>query len=408
MKKILFVMNTLGKGGAEVALMELLRRLLDAKNTSGDRAYELYLYVLTGQGEMIKEVPAGVNILNKKYEETSVLSEEGRKYLKRTVISSLIRRGNLFRLFPYLFTNLIRMVKAGGIRTDKLLWRVISDGADRFDVTFDAAIAYLEGGSVYYVNDHVRALKKLCFMHTDYVRAGYTRKLDRDAYLYMDRIFAVSEEAGEVLRHVYPECRDKIYIFHNLINRQKIIEKSKEKGGFSDCFDGKRILTVGRLEKAKALEISIMAMKILKAEGFHARWYVLGEGSERKNLEKMIDKEALTDCFILCGAVENPYPFMAQADIYVHASRREGRSLAIQEAQILGKPMIISDCSGNKGQVTDGVDGFMCSLNPKEIAEKIKKLLNDEELGRQLGKCAAERYRGDEGQMEKLTEVFEG
>ena len=71
---------------------------------------------------------------------------------------------------------------------------------------------------------------------------------------------------------------------------------------------------------------------------------------------------------------------MKQADIYVHASRFEGKSIAIQEAQILGKPMVVSDCSGNREQVCHGKDGLMCGLTPDSLAENIMLLLEDEAL----------------------------
>jgi len=173
MKKLLFVINTLGQAGAETALMALLRRL-DPKE------YDISLYVLTGQGEMVSSLPEYVRLLNKEYADCSVLSVEGQKRLKKTVLRSLFRRGNVFRLFPYLCANGFRMLFRGRLLADKLLWRVLSDAGERFEEEYDLAVAYLEGGSAYYVADHVKAKKKATFVHVDYGRAGYTRALDKD------------------------------------------------------------------------------------------------------------------------------------------------------------------------------------------------------------------------------------
>ena len=71
MKKILFVINTLGGAGAEKALIELLKRF-------SPEEYEVSLYVLLEQGELIHQIPSYVTILNHEYVDASVLSEEGK------------------------------------------------------------------------------------------------------------------------------------------------------------------------------------------------------------------------------------------------------------------------------------------------------------------------------------------
>ena len=154
MKKILFVINTLGRAGAETALIELLNHL-DVDE------YEISLYVLLGQGEMISKVPQKIHVKNKKICTDSVLSSAGRQKMLLTSLAALFRNGHTGEKIAYIIKNLCVMKKTGKIQPDKLLWRVVSDGADRFDEKFDLAVAYLEGGSTYYVADHVNAKKKL-------------------------------------------------------------------------------------------------------------------------------------------------------------------------------------------------------------------------------------------------------
>ena len=93
----------------------------------------------------------------------------------------------------------------------------------------------------------------------------------------------------------------------------------------------KRILTVGRLTAQKAYEVAVDAMKLLKDQGIKARWYVLGEGELRNKLQQKIDSLGLKEDFLLLGAKENPYPYYKQCDLYVHATRFEGKSIAIQD-----------------------------------------------------------------------------
>lgn len=400
MKKILFVMNTMGQGGAETALLELLRAI-------DKTSYEVSLFVLTGQGEMIDRVDSGVKLLNTSFNSAPVLDKEGRKYLRRTVIRSLFRRGNLFRLFPYLVSNFFRMAVKGKIRTDKLLWRVISDGADRFDEEYDLAVSFLEGGSAYYVTDYVKAKKKAAFIHVDYGMAGYTRKLDHDCYLKDDMIFGVSDEVKDAFVKVYPECCEKSDVFHNLINVDGIRSKAEMTGDCIASWNEKKrtnrmLLTVGRLTEQKALDVSIRACKIIRDKGYEVCWFVLGEGDKRAEMENLVKELGLEEVFLMPGVVKNPYPYIKQSDIYVHCSRFEGKSIAIQEAQVLGKPMVVSDCSGNREQVISGVDGLMCNLNETEIAENIISLLDSPELCRQLGYNAEKKPEGAGNMLEKL------
>lgn len=397
-KSILFVMNTLGHAGAETALLELLGKLEDS--------CEIDLYVLMGQGELVAKLPSGVRLLNKRFNDCSVLSGKGRLYMAGTIVKALLRRATGIRLLPYLCGNLRVMLKQHRVQADKLLWRVLSDSGMRNDKEYDLAVAYLEGGSAYYVADHIRAKKKAAFIHIDYEQAGYTRKLDKDCYLQFDALFPVAEEIREKLLNVYPECAAKTKVFHNLINKDRILERAAEGAGFTDGYQGIRLLTVGRLTRQKAYPVAIEAMKLLKEEGCRARWYVLGEGEERHTLERKIAEYGLEQDFILMGAVENPFPYYRQADIYVHATGFEGKSIAVQEAQILGCAIIASDCTGNREQIIHETDGILCELSPCAVRDAVLRLTGDNKLRKRLGNAAACKRIAYEEDITLLTELL--
>lgn len=400
MKKVLVVINTLGRAGAETALLELLRHM-DPKR------YEVSLYVLMNQGEMARELPDHVRLVNRRYSECSVLNRQGQRRMAGQVLRAMAARGTLLRLSPYLCGNLREMLRRRDVRADKLLWRVLSDGGQRLEERYDLAVSFLEGGSAYYVADHVNAAKKAAFIHVDYEQAGYTRALDRDCYLKYDRIFPVSDEVKAAFLRVYPECGDRTEVFHNILNREKILRQAELPGGFTDGFEGPRLLTLGRLTRQKALEVSIEAMRLLKDAGEAVRWYVLGEGDQRAFLEERVRALGLEEDFLLPGAASNPYPYLRQADVYVHASRFEGKSIAIQEAQVLGKAILVSDCSGNREQVEPGEDGLMCDLAPEAICREVQKLLHDGKLRERLGAAAARRPQTDGTELRKLLTLME-
>jgi len=398
-KNILFVINTLSRAGAETAMLELLRCLDDPE-------MHVDLYVLLGQGEMAGSLPENVTLLNKRFSEESVLSGRGRLHMFRTVMGALLRRGTVFRRFPYLVKNGFRMLKRRRIQTDKLLWRILSDGGMRIQKEYDLAVAFIEGGSAYYVADHVKAKKKAAFIHIDYHMSGYDRELDQNCYLKFDHVFPISEETEKSFLEVYPELEGRTSTFHNIVNQKGILEKSTLPGGFTDDFQGTRILTVARLNKQKAFPIAIETMKLLKDAGVSARWYVLGEGEERKSLEQKIRELGLEKDFLLLGAKENPYPYYRQTDLYVHATAFEGKSIAIQEAQTLSCSIIVSDIISNRQQVQHGVDGLVIGLTPEELAAAIMDLINHPEKAKLLGENAAKKKIAYEEDLDRLKSLL--
>ena len=373
MKKLLFIINTLGCGGAERAILNLFSALDSNK-------YEISLFVLTSQGELRRELPENVRLINKKYKEVSVLTKKGRRLLTLSVLKAGIGKALFLRRAPYIIKNFLIMRKKGKIMPDKLLWRLLSDGAPKIQEEYDLAVAYLEGGATYYVADYVKAKKKAAFVHIDYEKAGYTRELDLDCYEKFDRIFTVSDEVKEHFLSVYPEYECKTSVFNNILNQERIKKMAEQGEGFNDGFKGLRILTVERLTRQKRYDVAINAMKLMKEKiSMPIRWYVLGEGDLRQELEQQIKSAGLENDFILMGVKENPYPYYKGCDFYVHATEFEGKSIALQEAQVLGKPILATDCSGNREQIENGTDGILCELDSGQVCEKLLYMINNPE-----------------------------
>jgi glycosyltransferase involved in cell wall biosynthesis len=397
-KKILFVINTLGRAGAEMALLGLLTAL------EGEDC-ELYLYVLLEQGELLGQIPPSVKLLNDRFASVSVHTKEGVSQMKKHILRASFSHGSLAKNFFPMTKRVISMIRQGKIRSDKLLWKLISDGAKRLPDTYDLAVAFLEGGSTYYVGEHVKARKKAAFVHIPFQIAGYSKELDGACYEYFDRIFPISESVKENFLAIFPEYADKTRLFHNFVNPKWMRQMAEKGQGFTDDFDGLRILSVGRLMFQKSYNYSIDTMALLKAEGVPVRWYVLGDGDEREKLETQIRENHLTEDFLLLGATDNPYHYFAAADLYVHITRFEGKSVAIQEAQVFGLPIVASNCDGNKEQIIDGVDGLLCEIEPHEIKEAIVKLVKDPALRTRLGEAAANKkliYQEDLQQLLSL------
>jgi len=386
MKRILFIVNTMGRAGAETALIMLLKRLDSMKK------YKLYLYVILPCGEMFDQVPDNVQILNKKVSRTPLDSLTGRMSICVVILKAFFYRLNGIRMLGYLIGNW-KEQKASGrkLQYDKLLWRILSNGLPELEETYDLAVSYIEGASAYYTAERVKAKHKAAFIHIDYENSGYTAFMDRGCYECMERIFVVSNEVGDRFVHMYPKYRDKVRLFRNLLDRDGIREKAEAGIGFTDDYTGVRLVTVGRLHYQKGYDIAVKALSILRRKGYNVRWYVIGEGIERKNLEKLIKEYGVEEDFLLLGAKENPYPFIRQADIYVQATRFEGKSIAVEEAQILGKAILASDCTGNREQIISGYDGLLIPLDVEKLANALEQLIGNEDIREQYAKHVLEK-----------------
>jgi glycosyltransferase involved in cell wall biosynthesis len=406
-KKLLFIINTMGRAGAEMALIELLKKL----DSMG--VYELSLYTVIPCGELFDRVPEHIQILNKHYNKGSVLSIRGHLCILKSVIFSFFYKLTGFRLLGYMIRNIKEQRALGRkLQYDKLLWRLLADGHPDIEGSYDLAVAYIEGAAAYCLADKVKAHHKAAFIHIDYKEAGYTPLMDQNCYEGVEKIFAVSKEVGQKFCSVYPKYKDKVELFRNLLDKNAIRKKAEEGIGFTDEFDGIRVVTVGRLHYQKGYDIAIEALAKLRDDGYPVRWYVIGEGIERRNLETLIKKYRVEEYFILMGAKDNPYPFMKQADIYVHATRFEGKSIAIEEAQILGKTIVASDCTGNTEQIKSGYDGVLLTLNVENLVRELERLIDEPGLQKEYAKHVLEKkleYPKDlESMLALLKEEKEG
>lgn len=367
-KKVLFVINTMGRAGAERCLLHLLKAWKDEE-------YELSLFAVLGRGELFEEVPPHVRILNEAPEVSTVFDGEARRSFVKDILKGMIKKRTFFRqLFPMLRLFIWQMKKKK-VDIKKLCWKTVSDTAPRIEEEFDLAVGYLQGAATYYVMDHVKAKRKIVFLHNDYEASGYCPISDRAYYEKADRIYCVSNYISEGLKKVFPSCLDKIETFYNFADADWVKKKAGE-GAAPEMLKAPGticLLTAARLEPVKAFDVAIQTMALMKQKGIKAVWYVLGEGSQRRQLEREIKENNVEDCFFLLGQKENPYPYIDACDIYVQETRFEGFCTSITEAVILGRKVVASDCGGNREQLTYYGTGVLTQLTPQAIIEGIEK-----------------------------------
>lgn len=390
MKKILFIMNNLNCGGAEKALVSLLKTIDYSK-------YEVDLLLFKQEGIFLKQVPKQVNILPEPF---------GYKYYDMSVINATIeltKNGKILDAIRRLRAFFIYKSEKDTYRCGQKVWPYISKMFGKLDKKYDVAIGYLENNPIYYCIDNVYADKKIGFIHNDYDKLGLNPIGDRAYFNKLDNIVTVSEECAEVLKQRFPEYKEKVRVMYNIVSPSIINDMAKEKIELNNAEIN--LVTVGRLNYQKGYDMAIEACKKLIEKGYDIKWNILGEGKERVNLENLIKKYNLEDRFILLGIRENPYPYILNADIYVQTSRFEGKSIAIDEAKILNKPILVTDFTTVRDQISDGVNGLIVDMNVGSIVNGLERLIKDNNLKNKFKKNLSKEELGTEKEIKVLYDL---
>jgi glycosyltransferase involved in cell wall biosynthesis len=194
-----------------------------------------------------------------------------------------------------------------------------------------------------------------------------TRKL----YKHYDKIFIVSKTGKEIFDQFFPEFAHKTKLFHNIVSREQITDMAKMGPSFDDNFDGKRVLTVGRVSEEKGQREAIKALKILLGRGYHLKWYFVGDGTDRAYCEQLVDEYGIRDNVVFLGTQTNPYGFMKDCDVYVQPSRHEGFCITLAEALCFNKPIVATNFTGAIEQLQTRENAVVVGMAAQEIADGV-------------------------------------
>lgn len=199
-------------------------------------------------------------------------------------------------------------------------------------------------------------------------------------YPWADNIIAVSNYVADDLTRFTKIPQDLIQVIYNPIVTSDLLKKSEAllehpwfKGGEPPV-----VLAIGRLTDQKAFDVLIRAFSFVRKIR-SVRLMILGEGENRLALEDLIRQLGLEQDVTLMGFVQNPYPFIAHASLFVLSSRWEGLPTVLVEALRLGTPVIATDCPGGSREILkDGQYGKLVPVDePLLLAEAIERSLDD-------------------------------
>ena len=198
----------------------------------------------------------------------------------------------------------------------------------------------------------------------------------------------------------FPEYKNKIDVIENITNKKLFIELAEKKNPYASVPDGDiKIISVGRLVHDKGYDISLEAIKRLIQEKYKIKWFIIGVGSEENQIVEFINNNNLNDNIILLHEQANPYPYILNADIYIQTSRVEGKSIAIEEAKLLMKPIVVTHFPTVVNQIEDGKSGLIADMNAESVYLKLKELIDNPQKREELSKYLKENCDDNRKQL---------
>lgn len=368
MKKILFVLPHMLAGGVETALLAMLDELDREK-------YEIDVLLVEKEGEFLCRLPTNVRV-----DRLPLSSRLANEILHGKNTSEFVR--NAIKNFEFLLA--LQIVFRKVILKDPLAkYYVPFSKIKPLTDTYDIAVCYHAHCPfiLKYVAEKIICKKRVLWIHNDFKSTNFDITLYKKQLDKYDRFYCVSKDLQDELLNLVPELTDRVRIFYNIIPMSQI----KTKAGLFAPKEYENtqvpiILSIGRLNHQKGFDIAVEVSKMLVDRGVEHRWFVIGDGEDRRQIENLITDYGVKDNFHLLGVHNNPYPYLKNTTIYVQPSRHEGYGIAMAEARAFELPIICTDFAGAREQIRNGETGIVVKCDKNELCDAIQKLLANPQL----------------------------
>jgi glycosyltransferase involved in cell wall biosynthesis len=397
-------------GGAEISLIGLLQAL-DPKKVDVD------LFVYSHEGELMKLIPDYVNLLPE-IPAYKMFERPMKEVLKKGHLSVLFARMKAkMRMRSYLRKK--QTIDGSAIMgfLGEEMSKVVSDINP--SVEYDLAISFLTPHN--FVRDHVRAKKKMCWIHTDYTRIDVNAELELPIWDSFDYIASISSEAAKTFLQVFPTLAPKIIEIENILSSAFVRDRAEEFDAQNSLLIAHssqltaykkyiNLLSVGRFCEAKNYDnvpyICKRTLEILKDKNIDIRWYIIGFGADENLIRQKIVEAGMQEHVIILGKKENPYPYIKACDIYVQPSRYEGKSVTVREAQMLYKPVVVTNYPTASSQIQDCKDGIIVPLNNEGCAKGLVEFILDKQKQEHIIEYLKAHDYGNVGEVEKIYNLI--
>ena len=394
MKKRIFIsIHYMELGGAEMSLIGLLQTL-DCSQ------YDVDMFVYRHQGDLMQYIPKDIHLLP---EITAYACIEGP--IKETLIKGEFGVG-WGRLKAKWRAKKYKPLDAS--KPQYAIYQYIAQEVEPYLPSlekygeYDLAISFLQPHN--YVLSKVKAKKKVCWIHTDYTKVEFDAEAELPVWSAYDHIVSISPDVTKSFLQVFPSLKDKIVEIENILSSDFVRRRAEGKNVSSEMpkrKGGINILSVGRFTDAKNYDNVPDICRRIREKGIDLRWYIIGFGNEVLIRQKI--QEAVMEGFvIILGKRSNPYPYIKACDIYAQPSRYEGKSVTVREAQMLCKPVVVTNYPTAKSQIQNGIDGVIVPMDNKGCAQGIADFIKNKELRQQIIRYLHTHDYGNVDEVQKI------
>ena len=366
--------------------------------------YDVTLLLAKKEGLFLSMIPPQIRVIEMEdYGDMFTLNGGN---AMRVIWDSMVKKNPavLFDILPFAAKIALRI----GNRADQTMgmWCRLAKRFPDLKEEFDIAVAYWGDKTMFYMVDHIRAKKKIAWLHFDYTKPMRDDRLYAPAFAACDYTVTVSKPIEQSMKEHFPALADKIVCMENINDPRLIWDLALRGETYPDQhFKGKRILTVGRIAEQKGYDMAVQVLARLRKDGYDVRWYIIGSGeaADEEALKLAAIDYNVADLLILLGNTTNPYTYMRDCDIYAQPSRHEGKPIAVEEAKILYKPILATEYLSAREQLSDGMLGEICEISVDGIYQSLKKMLDDPDLC----ECYSDRLTHLRGGNTEEMQIFE-
>ena len=393
--RIFIAMHYMEIGGAETALVGLLNALDPAR-------VDVDLFLYDHRGEMMQFIPEWVNLLPQipKY-----------SVLERPIVE-LVKRGFWGIAAARLWAKWLsqKAYKRSGSTLEN------NGGLDKMSkcttpllpkinqsVTYDLAISFLTPHRI--VAEKVKAKKKIAWIHTDYTRVWVDAEDELKVWQKYDYVASISGDVTNTFLQVFPSLAPKIVEIENTLSPtfvrkraelQNVDKEIRHEGAIT-------LLSVGRFSDAKNYDnVPDICKRLINETKLNIKWYIIGYGGDEALIRKKIKEAGMEEHVILLGKRSNPYPYIKACDIYVQPSRYEGKSVTVREAQMLCKPVVVTNYPTAPSQIRSGIDGVIVPMDNEGCAHGLAEVICDKSLQERIIAHLKTHDYGNESEVEKI------
>lgn len=362
-KSILISYQAMMIGGSTTSLLGLLSSLDFDK-------YEVDLLLNTNTGEYLDKVPQQVHLLQPAFKYPNHRVRQFYSLLSPKFLRTYIKSK--------------KIVKATGIGMHGVQYLESQDVIKfrKIKKNYDIAIAFLEGINCKFVAKHIKAKKKIAWIHIDYEASKFNPEYDIEAMEKFDHIVTVSSICNKAFCKNFPTLTNQVHTIENIISLSHIKTLSKEPIDFEINHKYFNLVTTCRIEFcAKALDRAVKVWGSLSRRDLlnNLRWYIVGDGIDYLNLQRLIKQENLEDRIILLGKRINPYPYLRLMDLFFLPSRWEGKPMAVTEALMLKLPAIVTNYASATEQITNHFNGLVVDNSEEGIEFGLNYISNNQD-----------------------------